>query len=108
MKTIYTIIESIYNWCSSDDEVEAIAEVIMCVENLVSMGETEVIDEFISILDLKRITPAVMLGVLTVTKHALEYGVDPDIRNKFLKKAEKIMKKELGKERTEKLLELRR
>ena len=111
MKNLSDTLQSVYDLCANEDEIEACAEAIMYVERTiydVNGGEIEEIDDFLSSLDLKRVTSAVMLSVLTVTKHALEYGVDPEIRNKFIKKAEKLMKKELGKERTEKLLELRR
>jgi hypothetical protein len=103
--------DHICDLCAEGDEILAVADAIMFIEEWRRDGMDFIIEAFISNLDLTKITPAVMIGILTVTKHIQddkEFGRPIHSRARFLEQAEKLMKEQLGEERTEKLLELRR
>lgn len=82
-----------------------VEDVIMLLEKHLRDGDFGFVDSWLDRADLETLSSAAILGALTITFWGKE---ELSRRDDFLKRAEVVLKKNLGEERAEKLLVRRR
>jgi hypothetical protein len=99
------ILERLYHLCGHDFDQMASEIALKYLEHELSAGNFEAVDALLVEADVKRLSLVTLLTIITITGHGK--GHLPH-RLRFLERVEQKMELELGKERTRRLLELRR
>lgn len=107
MKYSTNLLNILYVLCASrpDTWVDPWELALTVLNQWLSKNRFSTANEFLAEADVERLNATVLVSILTITFHGKQHLSE---RQKFLEKAETQMVKELGQDRTAKLLETRR
>lgn len=95
----------LYFLCHNNFEQLACEVVLSYLDCHLNQGDFDSVDAFLPEIDVGRLSPSVLLTILTITWHGREKLLQ---RTLFLKRVEQKMTADIGQQRTTKLLDYRR
>ena len=107
------LLDDVVEQLSADADQAAVTTLMIWVEERLRTGFYNHVDQLLGAIDVEKLSPACLLGVLTVTYHASsvtnEWSKDVLPRRAgFLERAEESLRARIGDDRTERLLRRRR
>jgi len=99
------VLSDLYGLCEREREQRAIEFVLVHLERSLRRAQWRSVDDVMTRLDVNRLTPAVVVAVLSITVPAKAFL---KARRAFLERAEGFLSKSLGQERARSLLVTRR
>ena len=100
------LLSAVYTLCEAGEMRRALRRCMSELDGKLRLGKTDEVDSILSSIDVSRVLPEVLLGILTVSAHARPE--DLPSRPRFVQRAEVRVRALLGDERAERLLRRRR